>query len=231
MQMRATTDRSGMLPLQGQARQADAGNWQARGQEFEVGQSVRLFGGREADEGRVVAVWPGIGMVDVQWPHTNNRHPVEDLQIISAGDDPFVTPRHEDVPGGPGSQDGVSSGAPQNNFIEREEPRVEDVREVNKKAAVDPVVMRRMALRVAAAFVKKSLYWHARDRKYRVSREEHITGAYHCPSRGCDGTMRQATYKMENGCKVKLHACPTCLFMIRSADIMADHCEVPEENC
>jgi hypothetical protein len=229
MQTRANTDRLETDPTSaGHARQADAGNWQARGQEFEVGQSVRLCGAHDTDEGRVVATWPGIGMVDVQWSHTTNRHPVEDLQIVSAGDDPFVSPRHEDVPGGPGTLDGVSSGATQNNFIEREEPRVEDVREVNKKAATD---MRRMALRVAAAFVKKSLYWHARDRKYRVSREEHDTGAYHCPSRGCSGTMRQATYKMENGCKVKLHACPSCLFMIRSADIMADHCGAPEESC
>lgn len=186
--------------------------------------------GIDGDEGRVIAVYPAIGMVEIQWPHTSNRHPVEDLQIVSAGDDQFVSPRHEDVPGGAGTQDMVSGGAPQHNRIQYEEPRVEDVREVNKKAAVDPNTLRRMALRVAAAFVKKSLYWHARDRKYRVSRAEYESGAYRCPS--CGGaTMKQATYKMEDGCKVKLHACPSCLFMIRTADIISDHCAPREEGC
>ncbi|MCH8518086.1 MAG: hypothetical protein LAT68_17455 [Cyclobacteriaceae bacterium] len=35
--------------------------------------------------GRVVAVWPAIGMVDVQFPHGNMRYPVEDLQIVEKG--------------------------------------------------------------------------------------------------------------------------------------------------
>lgn len=215
-----------------QDRQADAGNWQARGQEFAVGQSVRLVGSGDTAEGRVVAVWPAIGMVDVQWPHTANRHPVEDLQIIAAGDDGFVAPMHEDVPGGPGTPAEVSDGAMHGNVIEGEEAHVEMVREVSggdaslleKRADLD---FETMKSRVARAFVKKSLYWHATDRKYRVSRDEHATGQLRCPQRGCTGHLRRATYKMENGCSVKLHACPSCLFMIRAADILDDHCAPP----
>lgn len=213
-------------------RKADAGNWQARGQEFEVGQSVRLTSNGGETEGRVSAVWPGIGMVDVQWPHTSNRHPVEDLQIVDSGEDMFVAPLHETVPGGAGSAADVSQGVPQERFVAEIEDHVEQVDVVedetkqDKTASVVPT--RQMALRVAQAFVKKSLYWHARDRKYRVSREEHASGSYGCPKRGCDGVMRRATYKMENGCKVKLHACPTCLFMIRATDIIEDHCVAPE---
>lgn len=215
-----------------QDRQADAGNWQARGQEFAVGQAVRLIGSGDTAEGRVVAVWPAIGMVDVQWPHTANRHPVEDLQIIAAGDDNFVAPMHEDVPGGAGCSSEVSDGAMQGNVIEGEDPRVEIVRQMSKgdasllekRADLD---LAAMTSRVARAFVKKSLYWHATDRKYRVSRDEHSSGQYRCPTRGCDGHLRRATYKMENGCGVKLHACPSCLFMIRSADILDDHCAAP----
>lgn len=210
-------------------RTADAGNWQARAEEFRPGQSVRLTIGTETDEGRVVAVWQGIGMVDVEWPHAAYRHPVEDLQIVNAGDDIFVTPQHEDVPGGPGSSAQVSEGAPQNNIILEEDPRVELVKDVDKTAA-SPIPLKKMAIRVAAAFVKSSLYWHARDRKYRVSREEHQNGAYRCPKRGCGSSMRQATYKMENGSKIKLQACPQCLFMIRASDILADHCD-PVGGC
>ena len=205
-------------------RQADDGNWQARGQEFQVGQTVRLVNGGETDEGRVVATYPGIGMVDVQWPHTSYRHGVEDLQIVNPGDDPFVAPMHEDVPGGPGSAAQVSEGGPQSNVVEGEVPRVELVHQVEsvgqRLAAEDKKLM---SNRVAQAFVKKSLYWHAKDRKYRVSAEEHKTGNYKCPMKGCSGHLRRATYKMENGCCEKLHACPKCMFMIKSSDLVADH--------
>jgi len=198
-------------------RRADEGNWQARGQEFRVGQTVQLVNGGETDVGRVVAVWPGIGMCDVQFPHTSYRFPVEDLQIINQGDDPFIAPMHEDVPGGPGSEGDVSEGAPATNVIEGEVPRIELVHEVGKTAE-------EMTSRVAQAFVKKSLYWHATDRKYRVSREEHANGHYKCPAKSCTGHLRRANYKMEDGRMVKLHACPECLFMIRASDIMDDHC-------
>jgi hypothetical protein len=222
------------------ARKADAGNWQARGQEFEVGQTVRLTSNGGETEGRVVAAYPGIGMVDVQWPHTSNRHPVEELQIVNPGEDVFVAPIHEDVPGGAGTAAAVSQGGLQDNLVADVDDRVELVHEIgdedeededDKKKTATVAPTRTMALRVAAAFVKKSLYWHARDRKYRVSREEHGTGSYLCPNRGCDATMRRATYKMENGCKVKLHACPSCLFMIRSSDILDDHHAVVQEGC
>lgn len=184
---------------------------------------MRLVNGGETDEGRVVATWPGIGCVDIQWPHTNYRHPVEDLQIINPGDDQFIAPMHEDVPGGPGIDGMVSEGGPQSNVVEGEVPRVELVHEVEgigQKVASD---RQKMITRVAQAFVKKSLYWHAVDRKYRASADEHKTGAYRCPSKGCGGQLRHATYKMEDGCCVKLHGCSRCMFMIKASDLMTDH--------
>lgn len=205
-----------------QQRRADEGDWQARGQEFTVGHTVALVNGGATDTGRVVAVWPGIGMVDVQFPHTSYRIPVEDLQIINPGDDPYVAPMHEDVPGGAGSDAMVSDGAVSTNVVEGEAPRVELVHEVNKLASVS---------KVAREFVKKSLYWHATDRKYRISREERDGGYMRCPARSCAGHLRKATYKMEDGRKVKLHACPECLFMIRAADVLEDHCDPKPEGC
>lgn len=200
--------------------QADAGNWQARGQEFRVGQAVRLIGTGETAEGRVVACYPAIGMVDVQWPHTSNRHPVEDLHIIAPGDDKFVAPMHEDTPGGPGSEAELSQGALQDNWIERGDPHIEDVREVGFSAT-----------KVAKAYVKKALYWHARDRQYRPTRKEFDSKQFCCPRKTCDGILRQALYKMENGKRIKLHVCPECLFIIRTQDILVDHCLPPEEDC
>jgi len=162
-------------------------------------------------------------MVDVQWPHTSYRHGVETLQIVNPGDDPYISPMHEDVPGGPGSAAQVSEGGPQSNVIEGDVPRVELVHEVESTGSRVAADSQRMSNRVAQAFVKKSLYWHARDRKYRVSAEEHKTGHYRCPTKGCEGSLRKATYKMDSGCCEKLHACPSCMFMIKSSDLMADH--------
>jgi hypothetical protein len=140
---------------------------------------------------------------------------------------------HEDVPGGAGISGDVAVGAPATNTIERKVPQVELVHEVGpdgvggKQAASRSV----MTQRVAQAFVKKSLYWHARDRKYRVSRNEHASGSYGCPAKACGGTLRRASYKMEDGQMVKLHACPRCLFMIRASDILDDHCAPAEGAC
>ena len=79
------------------------GNWQERAKSFQVGQSVALVGDRLSSEGRVLAVWPAIGMCDVQYPTGSVRLPVEDLQIIRAEEDEYVTPTHSDIPGGPGT--------------------------------------------------------------------------------------------------------------------------------
>jgi len=46
----------------------------------------------------IVATWPAIGMCDVQFPHTAYRIPVEDLQLINPGDDPFVAPILYSIP-------------------------------------------------------------------------------------------------------------------------------------
>lgn len=74
-------------------------NYQERAQEFAVGAVVTPFGGWDAQGGRVTAVWPAIGMVDVEFSTGNRRYPVEDLQQIDANGnaDP---PNTNSVPGG-----------------------------------------------------------------------------------------------------------------------------------
>ena len=74
-------------------------NYQERAQEFSVGDVVTPFGDWDAQGGRVTAVWPAIGMVDVEFSIGNRRYPVEDLQRI--GDNGNADPPHTDsVPGG-----------------------------------------------------------------------------------------------------------------------------------
>tara|TARA_Y100000389_G_C17425660_1_gene499382 strand:+ start:1005 stop:1565 length:561 start_codon:yes stop_codon:yes gene_type:complete len=74
-------------------------NYQERSKQFAVGDIVAPFGVWDAQGGRVTAVWPAIGMVDVEFSVGNRRYPVEDLQRIDSNGnaDP---PHTNSVPGG-----------------------------------------------------------------------------------------------------------------------------------
>lgn len=83
-------------------------NWQERGAEFRVGDVVTERGRPEEYSGRVTAVYPAIGMVDIQFPHGSVRRPVEDLQRWA---NPYSDPPHTDDR--PGGEIGVTvSGGP-----------------------------------------------------------------------------------------------------------------------
>ncbi len=57
------------------------------------------YGSWDAQGGRVTAVWPAIGMVDVEFPNGNRRFPVEDVQRIDSSGN--ASPPHTNsVPGG-----------------------------------------------------------------------------------------------------------------------------------
>jgi hypothetical protein len=165
-------------------------DFQQRASEFGVGDLVYPFmSGNYENSGRVVAVYPAIGMVDVEWPHGSERYPVEELGRYEPKD--LIPPKaeHDNVPGGAGT---VSvPGGP--------------------KAA--------SSLRVAQAFVKKSLYWAAKNRNYRATKAELDTGSYTCPK--CKmGCLRPAAYKMRDGAREKLLGCPECMFLVKKCDIM-----------
>lgn len=74
-------------------------NYQERARAFSVGDVVFPYGTFVDQGGRVTAVWPAIGMVDVEFPSGNRRYPVEDLQRV--GDDGNTSPPDTNsVPGG-----------------------------------------------------------------------------------------------------------------------------------
>ena len=84
-------------------RQADNNvNYQERAAEFSVGDQVVPYGMFADQAGRVTAVWPAIGMVDVEFPNGNKRYPVEDLQRYDSqgNSEPPLT---VSTPGGQGS--------------------------------------------------------------------------------------------------------------------------------
>ena len=172
-------------------RKAHIVNWQERAAEFSVGDEVFPFMfGDEYGTGRVVQVFPAIGMADVEFPSGVKRYPVEELQRITTEVHP---PKDENIPGGQGT--------------------------VPVDGGPVPAKTAHRIHRIAEAYVKKSLYWASRDRKYRVSREEREAGSYTCPK--CkEAALRKAVYKRAEGISERLLGCPSCLFLIKACDIM-----------
>ena len=172
-------------------RKAHNVDYQQRALGFAVGDEVFPFMfGDEYGTGRVVEVYPAIGVVNVEYPNGTKQEKVEDLQrVFTEVQPPPVTDNN--VPGGAGGP-GVSGG-----------PGVE------KRAAVR---------RIAEAFVKKSIYWAARDRKYRATQSELEASNFTCPK--CrEGRLQGTIYKRSEGISDRLLGCPTCLFLIKSCDI------------
>lgn len=165
-------------------------NYQERATEFQVGDVVVPFGMFDSQAGRVTAVWPAIGMVDVEMPTGNARLPVEDLQRFDANGNAIPT-HTESTPGGRGTVS-VPGG---------------------------PYPMRPNVGRVMDAHVKRALYWAEKDRKYRMNRSESDCGKPNCP-RCDHGPLSRAVYKRRDGSSERLLGCKGCLFLIKDADIV-----------
>ncbi len=68
-------------------------NYQERALEFKVGDVVIPYGLLDSQAGRVTAVWPGIGMIDVEAALGSKRYPVEGVTKMnqSTSSDPPYT--------------------------------------------------------------------------------------------------------------------------------------------
>ena len=158
-------------------------DYQSLSRSFEIGDRVYpFFEGSSDQSGVVLAVFPAIGMVDVQFPHGSTRMPVEDLQIDESAESADMSMIEDSVPGGLGVVP-VSTGAS----------------------------------RVASKYVgsKTALYWGAKDRKYRLRKDEHDPT---CPK--CAVALKNTCYKRRDGVSERLLGCPSCLFLIKQEDII-----------
>ena len=171
-------------------------DYQQRAKEFSVGDLAYPLTGGSTDEsqaGRVVAVYPAIGQVDIEFAWGSGRYPVEDLQRVTSIVAIPPDPSHTSVPGGAGTV--PVPGGPH-----------------GKKAAID---------RLAHAWVKKSLYWASSDRHYQATKAELDSGEYTCPK--CkEAALKAAIYKRSEGKSERLLGCPSCLFLIKRCDIIGD---------
>lgn len=126
-------------------------DYQALAVEFSPGDVVVPYGANRDFAGRVVTVWPAIGMVDIEFAAGTKRYPVEDLLRLTPDGNP--DPPHDGyVPGGAGT---VSvPGGPFGNVE---------------------------GSKLASPITKKGLYWAAADRRYRATADEVKSSNFTCP--------------------------------------------------
>ena len=174
-------------------------DYQQRASEFSVGDMAYPLAGSGTDEsqaGRVVAVYPAIGQVDIEFPWGSGRYPVEDVQRVTGIAAIPPNPEHTTIPGG--SESVPVAGGPN----------------PNAKAATT-------IERLAHAYIKRALYWASSDRHYQATRAELEAGNYTCPK--CkEGALRHVVYKRSEGKSERLLGCPSCLFLIKRCDIIGD---------
>ena len=75
-----------------------------------------------------------------------------------------------------------------------------------------------MKLRIQQHAEKSAAYWVAQNRQYRMSQKEVQAGCPSCPK--CATPMRKTNYKMREGTKHLLYACPKDLFLIKDTDLI-----------
>ena len=73
---------------------------------------------------------------------------------------------------------------------------------------------------------RTAIYWANQNRQHRATRGEVQGGCPNCPK--CGGKMRKATYKMQEGTRQRLFACPTDLYLIKQSDILGPEGQVIE---
>lgn len=224
--------------------------WQLT-KDFKVGDTVQKFmPGKSALTpflGRVTAVLPGIGFVDVQWPFSNERVSPEELVRVDPSIGRLVPPSlntsYAGLDGGPkvATYKGKTLwrfDVPVGFHLDLARLFYKGASDVQAYDALwhqyrqveDGVIRGEVAKFYGAAHnlvtaflseyaTKTAAYWADRDRKYRATKTELEARSPNCPK--CKaGPMRKTTYKMEGGKRARLFACPSCLYLVKPSDIL-----------
>ena len=196
--------------------------------------------------GRVTAVLKGIGFLDVQWPFGNERVSPEEVVKVNPDFAAYLPPtlNFSWYPGLDTRQAAMKS--PWRGAVElppgfHKELAKTFHRGAGEVQAYDELWHRyasftedaplRDEVRKFYAFAdntfklffkahvaKTAMYWMAQDRQHRATRKEVQAKRPNCPR--CGTPMRKATYKMREGQKARLFACPNDLYLIKQDDIL-----------
>lgn len=200
--------------------------------------------------GAVTAVHRGIGCIDVQWPFGNERVFPDDVVRVSPEFVRYLPPAFDQSYKTVEIENARKASAPlwrhtqfsPSLYIELAKhwhkgagevlayddlyrayaPNIDDEAlrdEVSKfyRFAANAGELR-VQQEIQRHLLKNAAYWVAQNRQYRATGEDLKAGKPACPK--CASRMRRATYKMHEGAKHKVFACPKCLYLIDPASIL-----------
>lgn len=205
-------------------------------------------GGLSPFVGRVTSVHKGLGMLDVQWPMANERVSSDELVLVNPAIMRYLPPSLDQTYLAYDTLKERSASV-QKAWRSIELPRgfhkdlarlwlrkASDVlaydelwrRYASEGASDDAikdevgkfylVASNLLELRVQQHVAKTAAYWVAQNRQYRVTQEELDGRRPNCPK--CGKKMRKTTYKMEEGARQRLWACPKDLFLIKQEHML-----------
>ncbi len=195
--------------------------------------------------GRVIATLPGIGFVDVQWPFGVERVSPEELVKLSQTFNQYLPPtvtfsanlgmdaqrqasrsiwRTTEVPQGFHKElarlhyHGLGEVRAYDELWHRFASFSDDAAIRDEVAKFYRFAFNSLTLFLGEYARRTATYWAGQNRQHRATRAEVDTGRPNCPK--CGTPMRRTTYKMAEGQRMRLFACPKDLYLIKQEDIM-----------
>ena len=199
--------------------------------------------------GTVTAVHKGLGVIDVQWPFGNERVFPDDVVRVASNfirflppsfDQSYMTVEIERARKQAGASShwrtmefqpnfyvklakhwhvAASEVLAYDNLYRMYQPNVNDEALRDEVSKFYRFARNAGDLRIQAHAERSAAYWVAQNRQYRATSEDLKTGKPACPK--CATRMRRATYRMQEGSKHKLFACPKCLYLIDPSSVLA----------
>jgi hypothetical protein len=205
-------------------------------------------GGLSPFVGRVLASHPKLGVVDVQWPFGVDRVTPDELVKVNPEFTRYLPPTldqsyssydtkkaNKDTQNRIWSSQGLPHGF-HRDLAKLWSGRVSSVlaydelwRKYTSLGASDQGIRKEVEkfysfadrtarVRIQSHINKTAAYWTAQNRQYRMTQREVQDRCASCPK--CGTSMKRATYKMMDGSKVRLWACPKDLFLVRFEDML-----------
>lgn len=202
--------------------------------------------------GRVTAVLPGIGFVDVQWPYGNSRESPEDLVKVNPQFSLYLPPATDFsyYPGWDATHKASTSvwntqAVPPEFYKElsgmwaKQQTEIAAYDEMwhryagqnwGDEALRDEVakfylfatntvdVMIQQAVRESTRTAKTAAYWVSEGRQYRCTKTELKSRRPNCPK--CGTPMRKTIYKMDEGRRARLFACPKDMHLVKQTNFV-----------
>lgn len=197
--------------------------------------------------GRVTASHPNLGCVDVQWPYGHERVFSDELVKVNPALALYLPPTLDQSYSSYDIAKARKAAGDRGLWRYKELPptvfrdlAAKWARGTNEVIAYDDLyrthpginemvlrgevqkfynIARKLAdVRIEQHAVKTAAYWFAQNRTYRATAEELAAKKPSCPK--CGTKMRRTTYKMHEGAKHRLFACPKDLYLIKQTDIL-----------